>query len=59
MITFAELTKQVHLINDLILSDMVCGTIIVRYFAQSRIDHLIIIDEYITYVHVLGLNIAN
>lgn len=29
MITFAELTKQVHLINDLILSDMICGTIFV------------------------------
>lgn len=25
MISFVELTKQVHLINDLILSDMICG----------------------------------
>lgn len=25
MTTFAELTKQVHLINDMILSDMICG----------------------------------
>ena len=28
MTSFAELTKQVHLINDLILADMTCGMLI-------------------------------
>lgn len=33
MASFGELTKQVHLLNDLILTDMVCSKY--RYFGAS------------------------
>ncbi|XP_026728917.1 uncharacterized protein LOC113494693 [Trichoplusia ni] len=41
MITFAELTKQVHLINDLILSDMVCEDVDTSQEAITFSKHLL------------------
>lgn len=54
MTTFAELTKQVHLINDMILSDMICGKKYMKCNHYSPIsiyckNILIIYQQNVTY----------